>query len=128
MIFWMGEQAQDLQNQLRVKAGSALSSGQSWGLGLLAFLSVLREGIETVLFLVSTSESTPLFQVVTGALLGIFISLLLAVFLLRGLLRINLHKFFTWTAYILIVFGAGILGKATAALQAAGWLPGTIST
>lgn len=127
MVFWMGEQAKDLQHQLREKAGSALSSGQSWSLGILAFLSLLREGIETVLFLVSTADTTPLAQVITGAALGILVALLLAALLFRGLLRVNLHKFFNWTAYLLIAFGAGILGKATADLQAAGWLPGTIS-
>lgn len=123
MVFWMGEQARDMQNRLRERA----AGGQSWGLGLLAFLAVLREGIETVLFLLAAAKTTPPAQVAAGAAIGVLAASLLAVLLFRGLVRVNLHRFFTWTAYLLIFFGAGILGQATVALQAAGWLPGTIA-
>ncbi|KJR44310.1 Ferrous iron transport permease EfeU [Desulfosporosinus sp. I2] len=127
MVFWMGEQSKHLQQELREKAANAISNGKAWSLGILAFLSVLREGIETVLFLISTAETSPFVQVITGGALGILMALILAALLFRGLLKINLQKFFTRTSYLLIMFGAGILGKATADLQAAGWLPGTIA-
>lgn len=126
MVFWMGEQSRDLELRLQEKAGSALSAGKSWGLGLIAFLSVLREGIETVLFLVSSAETTPVNQIISGAAFGLLVAFVLGIILFRRLLKVNLHKFFIWTGYLLIVFGAGILGKTTASLQAAGWLPGTL--
>ncbi len=127
MVFWMGEQARDLQRRLKERATAILSRGQWWALALLAFFSVLREGIETVIFLLSATEATPSSQVVTGAAAGVLAAALLALLLFRGLAHVDLKRFFSWTAYLLIVFGAGILGKATAALQAAGWLPGTIA-
>lgn len=127
MVFWMGEQARDLQTKLRERAGAVLSGGYAWGLGVLAFLSVLREGIETVLFLISAGKTAPSAQVFASASAGVLLAVLLAILVFRGLVRVNLDRFFTWTAYLLIMFGAGILGRATAELQAAGWLPGTIS-
>ncbi|MBG6239369.1 high-affinity iron transporter [Mycetocola sp. CAN_C7] len=124
MIFWMGRTARDLSRNLRTGVDRA-ASGAGWGLVLLAFLSVGREGIETALFVWSTvgPRSTGT-EAVTGVLLGIATAVVLEVLIYRGLITINLTAFFTWTGYGLIVVAAGVLVYGIGDLQEAGLLPG----
>lgn len=127
MILWMSNHSSEIKDELQKKASEAINSRSLLGLFFLAFAVVLREGVETVLFLSSMSASIPMKQILTGSVAGLFISVLLAILLFKSIYSFNLKKFFQYTGYILLVFAAGILGQATAELQAAGWLPGTIS-
>jgi high-affinity iron transporter len=88
-----------------------------------------REGLETALFLWAATQAvsdnngsttTPLL----GALLGILTAVAMGYAFYRGVLKINLSKFFTWTGAILIVVAAGVLAYGFHDLQEAGILPG----
>lgn len=124
MIFWMGRTAKDLSRNLRTGVDRA-AAGAGWGVVLLAFLSVGREGIETALFVWTTvgpnSSGT---EALTGVLLGIATAVVLEILIYRGLLTINLSAFFTWTGYALILVAAGVLLYGIGDLQEAGLLPG----
>src|SRR5580693_3315200 len=48
MTFWMRAHARSLSAELRARAEAALDGRTRWGLGLLAFQAVGREGLETV--------------------------------------------------------------------------------
>ncbi len=58
MIFWMRKQAVNIKGQLQAQIHSALGSGSALGLIGLAFFVVVREGIETVLFLFAATRTT----------------------------------------------------------------------
>ncbi|HZB01370.1 MAG TPA: iron uptake transporter permease EfeU [Actinomycetota bacterium] len=129
MIFWMRRQGARIRSELQEKVDTALVTG---GLALagLAFFAVLREGIETALFLFAAAQGTavegtevaPAAQL-AGAALGLAVAIVLGVLLYRGGIRMNLRSFFRVTGWILIVVAAGLFAYSLHELQEAGWIP-----
>jgi len=128
MIFWMAKTARSLKHDLENRMDLALL-GAGWGIVVLAFLSVGREGIETALFIwASVASSSGTVIPAIGALLGILAAVVIEILIYRGFVRINLGKFFTWTGGFLIIVAAGVLAYGVGDLQEAGLLPGGSAT
>ena len=125
MVFWMQRAARDLRGHLEGDLGRAVAADSLWGVVAIGFISVAREGVETALFLWSMVRSlggSP--DALLGAMLGILTAVVLGWLIYRGMVRINLRVFFTWTGAILIVVAAGVLAYGVHDLQEAGVLPG----
>ena len=124
MIFWMRRAARSIAGELRGKLQDALQVG-SVAVGVMAFLAVVREGLETSLIFYSavqgaSSDSGPLL-----ALLGGIVSAVVIGFLMYATaVRINLTVFFTVTGALLILVAAGILKYGVHDFQESGVLPG----
>ena len=95
---------------------------------LVAFFAVLREGLETALFLWTTARATGEGATAAfGGILGLATAVVLGYLFYRGALRINLATFFRWTGVGLIIIAAGVLSYAVHEFQEAGFLPGDSS-
>lgn len=126
MIFWMRRQAARIKSELRERVESALVAG-GLALAMLAFVVVLREGIETALFLFATAKATAqgaggAWGQVAGAMLGLTTAVILGVLLYRGGIRLNLRTFFRVTGALILVVAAGLFAFSIHELQEAGYL------
>ena len=129
MLFWMRRQASSVAGQLQRALERVLSSGSAWSLALLAFTAVIREGLETALFLVgqATAATTSAggagaASVLAGAAVGLAISVGLGYAFYRGSRRLNLGRFFRWTGVLLVFIAAGLLSSAVHEFVEIGWI------
>ena len=127
MIFWMRRQGARIKSELQQKVDTALTAG-GLALAAIAFFAVLREGVETALFLFAAAEGTAVegggvAAQLLGAMLGLGLAVVLGVLLYRGGIRMNLRTFFKVTGVILVVVAAGLFAYSVHELQEAGWLP-----
>ncbi|MFI7251046.1 iron uptake transporter permease EfeU [Micromonospora chalcea] len=126
MIFWMRRAARTIAGELRGKLTDALAVG-SLAVAGMAFLAVIREGLETALIFYAAAESAA-GGTGPGSLLalagGIATAVVIGFLLYRSAVRINLSRFFTWTGALLILVAAGILKYGVHDFQEAGVLPG----
>jgi high-affinity iron transporter len=114
MLFWMRRQARSVKGQLQAAIDRALDEGSVNALTVLAFVAVIREGLETSLFLVGQAASAQqgAIWVLVGALLGLVVAALLGVGFYHGSRRLNLATFFRWTGVGLVFIAAGLLATA----------------
>jgi high-affinity iron transporter len=123
MILFMRRHARSMKADLRSKAGLALASGSASALVLMAFLAVLREGFETAVFLVASFDASHSRGAsVLGAFLGIVVACVIGWLIYRGGMRVNLARFFTITALVLVIIAAGLAAFAAHTAHEAGWL------
>ena len=123
MTFWMRNHARSLSRELRARADAALDGRARWGLGLLAFQAVGREGLETVVFTLAIILSTSAAGALGGAVIGLAGALGIAFVIYRLGHKLNLARFFTVIGVLLMVFAAGLLADSVQNLQELGWLP-----
>lgn len=114
MLFWMRRQAASVKGELQAAVDRVLTEGTAWGLSILAFTAVIREGLETALFLVGQANSAEAgaSSVLAGAVVGLGVAALLGVGFYSGSRRINLQSFFRWTGIALVFIAAGLLSHA----------------
>jgi len=114
MLFWMRRQSINLRGELQAAVDRVLSEGTAWGLAVLAFTAVIREGVETALFLAgqATSADAGAGSVLVGAILGLGVAVLIGWGFYRGSRAIDLRRFFRWTGIALVFIAAGLLSHA----------------
>jgi high-affinity iron transporter len=120
MIFWMRRQSRAIKGDIEQHIDAAISreaAGQQIGRAVtaVAFLAVLREGIEAALFLIAAATSADV-----GAAIGIGIAVVLGVLVYAGGTRIPMKTFFTISGVVIILFAAGLVSKTVWLLQSAG--------
>jgi high-affinity iron transporter len=124
MLFWMRRTSANIKGQLQAGVDRALMEGGIFGLAILAFTAVIREGIETALFLMgqATAAGTQATSTLIGALIGLAIAVAIGYALYRGARVINLRTFFSWTGIALIFIAAGLLSHGIHEFIEAGWI------
>lgn len=124
MILWMMKQ-KHVARELEHKVDQELTEAHRFGLFTLVFISVLREGIETVIFLAAASFISTDNNLI-GALAGIIIAILLGYAIFVGSMKINLKKFFNVTSVLLIFFAAGLVAHGIHEFEEAKIIPTVI--
>lgn len=127
MVVWMKQHSRELKRQLEGLAAEAMGEGGGRGgraMILMAFLAVLREGFETVVFLLAAfnENNGGTAEAAGGAVAGILLAVLLGYGIYRGGVKLNLSKFFRGTGIVLVLVAAGLVVTALHTAHEAGWL------
>jgi high-affinity iron transporter len=126
MIFWMARQSRTIKSELEAGVRQAVSQTGGGALFLLAFLAVLREGVELALFLTATTFATGAQQTLIGALLGLGGAIVLGWLVFAATVRLDLRRFFQVTGVLLILFAAGLVAHGVHEFNEVGWIPAVI--
>jgi len=126
MFFWMRVQARSMRGSLEREMRSALDSGQTAGLFGVVFVAVIREGVETALFLSASAFAASGLSTLAGALIGLGLAALAGCGIYAFSMRLNLKLFFNITSVALLFFAAGLFGLGVHEYQEVGLLPMTI--
>jgi high-affinity iron transporter len=125
MIVWMRRHAKNLAGDLRANAGNALAEGSAFALVAMAFFAVVREGLETAVFLLAAFQASGDSTAAgSGAALGVLVAVLIGWGIYKGGVRLNLARFFRVTAAILVLVAAGLVASALHTAHEAAWLNG----
>lgn len=121
MIFWMRKTSKSLRQELEAKVSKAISGT---ALVFAAFVAVIREGLETSLFLYATFRSgTDAVTGTIGLILGLALAVALGYGIYRGAIRFKLSKFFTISGIALIFIAASVLQYSLNELSELGLFP-----
>lgn len=123
MLVWMRRHSRDLRSNLEAKASEALSQNSTKALVVLAFVAVIREGLETAIFLFAILEGSNNVPVgLTGATIGILVASAMGYGIFKGGLRVDLGRFFRLTGIVLVIVAAGLVAASLHEFAEAGWV------
>jgi len=126
MVFWMDTQGREVQGELEQDVREAAMGGGTWAIFSLAFLAVLREGIELTLFLTAATFTTTATATLIGGLLGLVLAVLAGWLIFASTARLDVRRFFRVTSILLIVFAAGLVAHGIHELNEAGLVPAVV--
>lgn len=125
MVIWMANQSKNIKGEIEQNLTNLVTAGNIAGMVFLAFLAVIREGFESVLFFSSLSfaENMTMEEGLIGAVLGLVLSIALVYALMRGAKNIPLKSFFKYTGLLILIIAGGLFGSAVSMMQASELLP-----
>ena len=133
MIFWMSKQARFLKSELEAGVNKAAASAGKSAVFWLAFIAVVREGVELALFITAAffvgnqgSATGDIVQTLIGTILGVGTAALLSWTLFATTVRLDLRRFFQVTGFLLILFAAGLIAHGVHEFNEVGWIPTVI--
>jgi high-affinity iron transporter len=124
VIFWLGRQNHISEIQIQTKV--ALLQNRKAVLFSLAYLAVLREGVELALFMLAAEISSNGNQTLIGAITGLLIAFFIGWLVFKSFSRLKMQSFFKVTNILLIFFAAGLVGYGVHELIEAGIFPAII--
>jgi high-affinity iron transporter len=123
MVFWMRSHARTIRHELQSRVDAAVTQGSAIGVALVAFAAVVREGVESGVFLVGSLDDSRPLVALTSASLGIVAALLLGYAFYRGAERVDLRRFFHVTSVLLVLVAAWLFSGGVHELSESGVLP-----
>ena len=133
MIFWMSKQARFLKSELEAGVNKAAASTGKRAVFWLAFMAVVREGVELAIFVTAaffagdqSQVTSNIIQTLAGTILGLGTAALLGWTLFATTVRLDLRRFFQVTGMLLILFAAGLVAHGVHEFNEVGWIPAVI--
>lgn len=123
MVFWMRSQARTIRRTLESQVEEALRMGSTVGLAFVVFVGILREGLETALFLLGTFEKSNTALSFVSGLVGLLLAFGLGYLFYKGSARLDLRRFFIVTSLVLLAFASWLLWGGVHELMEGGVLP-----
>ena len=127
MIIWMWLTAKKIRSNIEQKVNSIIDGEISWKAHLsmltFTFLMIVREGIETAIFLQAVAFSTGSWSSVLGTMIGLSFATMFAVLFIRGSVKIDIGRFLKVTAITLLIFTFQLIVNAFHEFYEYGVLP-----
>lgn len=125
MVVWMLRSAKTMKRNIEARLAAITGGGGALAAGLFVFtfVMVLREGVETVLFLAAVNLTTDALLAFIGGMAGLVLAVLFGVSFVRGTVRIDLPRFFRVTAVVLFLLAAQLLVGGLHELGERGTIP-----
>lgn len=122
LLLWTNKNSKKIAEQIKQKVETALLKSELWVITAIAFFSVVREGVETVIFLNALNTSTESGSIFIW-ILWVIIAIILSCILFFSLKKINISAIFKTTNVLLLLIAAGLLAHGIVEFQWAGVLP-----
>ena len=123
MIFWMHSHSRSLRYELETDVRRAVLDSGKKALFILAFVAVLREGVELAIFLTAASMTSSAQETFIGVVLGLGTAIILGWSLFASTIKLDLRRFFLVTGSLLILFAAGLVAHGVHEFNELGWIP-----
>ncbi|HTK82385.1 MAG TPA: Fe-S-containing protein [Bacteroidota bacterium] len=108
MVVWMWFTGKKIKGEIEQRVNTIVEASGQWRAHLsiisFTFFMIVREGIETAIFLQAVSLSTNAWGSLLGTLAGFSIAVVFAVLFIRGSIRIDIVRFLKVTAITLLIF------------------------
>ena len=108
---------------LSKQMGQAISKQSVFAMSAISFLSVFREGAETIIFYVGVAPKMETFDFILGIIIALFILILVAFVLVKMSGRILIHRFFFVATLCIYLLAFKIIGSSIHTLQLTNELP-----
>lgn len=128
MILWMMQQrriAKHIESKVEKHLMNSKAVFSHAGIFMLIFIAVIREGVETVIFLNALNYERGINFI--GSTLGIIAAIVAGYIFFVSTKKINLKKLFNISSVLLILFAAGLVAHGFHELEEAGLVSGIIT-
>ncbi len=118
MVFWMQHNAHVANMREKI----TLSTNQKWMIFFIVFTAILREGLETVLFMfaLDIDEGS---ELLIGLVGGLVVSAIIIMIVLKSSKKLPLKPFFKYSSYLILLIVAGLVSMFVKGLQMSEYLP-----
>ncbi|GGD79366.1 FTR1 family iron permease [Paenibacillus nasutitermitis] len=126
--YWLhrNSDAQRWNRFLTEKSSQALSGGHMFSLALLSYFAILREGLETVIFLIGMASKMSSLQLAAGISFGIAVLIVVAIVIMKAGTRLPIRPVFLVSSVIVFYLCFKFMGSGIHSLQMAGVVPATV--
>lgn len=107
MLIWMTKQARFMKAQVEGAIDRAMVTNAGWGVFTLVFVAILREGFETVLFIVAKFQQGLIPSL--GSLAGLTVAAGIGALLFKWGVKINIRRFFQVMGVLLLLIVSGLV-------------------